>query len=367
MQEDNVEAFEVVRPGLLTTVQDLGRIGYQKYGVPTSGAMDQTALRAANLLLDNEEGLAGLEATTEGPMLRALLELVVAIVGADMQPLVDGKPVECGTAIGIRSGQILELQRARRGLRTYLAIAGGIDVPVMLGSRSTCIPAAFGGVQGRALCQGDRLPIGLVGRQPMALSGRRLPSGWLEPISEVLTVRVVLGPQEDRFTPEGIRTFLSGSYRLTPQMDRMGARLQGPPIAHRSGADIISDSTPLGAVQVPPDGQPMILLADRQTTGGYTKIAVVVQEDIFRLGQATPGQVIRFRQISAPEACAALRAYEGRFDALWQGWQSLLGERGSYRLSLGARSYRVGVEGGRETYRVSLEGVGRKSEDAEEQ
>lgn len=357
----------MIQPGLLTTVQDLGRIRYQKYGVPTSGAMDQTALRAANLLLDNEEGLAGLEATAEGPTLRALLDLVVGIVGADMQPLVDGKPVECGTAIGIRNGQILEFQRARRGLRGYLAIAGGIDVPVMLGSRSTCLPAAFGGIQGRALRQGDRLPIGPVGRQPMVLSGRRLSSGWVEPISEVLAVRVVLGPQEDRFTPEGIRTFLSGSYRLTPQMDRMGARLQGPPITHRSGADIISDSTPLGAVQVPSDGQPMILLADRQTTGGYAKIAVVVQEDIFRLGQATPGQVIRFCRISMPEACAALRAYERRFDVLRRTWQSLPGTRGSYRLSLGARSYRVGVEGGKGTYRVSLEGAERKSEDAEEQ
>ncbi len=362
-----MDVFEVVRPGLLTTVQDLGRVGYQKYGVPTSGAMDRTALRAANLLLDNEEGFAGLEATAEGPTLRALLDLVVAIVGADMQPLVDGKPVECGTAIGIRSGQILELQRARRGLRAYLAIAGGIDVPVMLGSRSTCLPAAFGGIQGRALREGDLLSVGCAGRQPMALSGRRLPSGWVEPTGDVLSLRVVLGPQEDWFTPEGIRTFLSGSYRLTPQMDRMGARLQGPPIAHRSGADIISDSTPLGAVQVPPDGQPMILLADRQTTGGYTKIAVIVQEDIFRLGQATPGRVVRFRQISVPEACAALRTYEGRFDVLRRAWQSRLGEQGSYGLSLGARSYRVNVKGGRGTYRVSLEGAERKSEDAEEQ
>ncbi|MGB4781117.1 MAG: urea amidolyase, partial [Candidatus Methylomirabilis sp.] len=132
-------------------------------------------------------------------------------------------------------------------------------------------------------------------------------------------------------------------------------------------ADIISDSIPLGAVQVPSDGQPMILLADRQTTGGYAKIAVVLQEDIFRLGQATPGQVIRFRQISAPEACIALRAYERRFDALRRAWQSLPWERGSYRLSLGAGSYRVDVEGGRGTYRVNLEGVERKSEDAEEQ
>lgn len=328
--------------------------------------MDRTALRAANLLLDNEEGFAGLEATAAGPTLRALLDLVVAVVGADMQPLVDGKPVECGTAIDIRGGQILELQRARRGLRAYLAVAGGIDVPIMLGSRSTCLPAAFGGFQGRALREGDRLPIGRVWRQPMALRGRRLPPGWLEPIGDVLTVRVVLGLQADHFTPEGIRAFLSGSYRLTQQMDRMGARLQGAPIAHRSGADIISDSTPLGAVQVAADGQPMILLADRQTTGGYTKIAVVIQEDIFRLGQATPGQVIRFCQISAPEAYAALRAHERRFDALRRTWQSLPDKRDSYRLRLGTGSYCVGVEGGRGTYRVSLEGVERKSEDAEE-
>jgi biotin-dependent carboxylase-like uncharacterized protein len=360
-----VDAFEVVKPGLLTTVQDLGRVGYQKYGVPTSGAMDRTAFRAANLLLDNEEELAGLEATAAGPTLRALADLTVVIVGADMQPLVDGKPVECGTAIDIRSGQTLELQRAQRGLRAYLAIAGGIDVPVMLGSRSTCLPAAFGGVQGRALREGDRLSINPVGRPPMALSGRRLPAEWVEPIGEVLTARVVLGPQEDRFTPEGIDTFLSGSYRLTPQMDRMGARLQGPPIAHRCDADIISDSTPMGAVQVPPDGQPMILLADRQTTGGYAKIAVVVQEDIFQLGQATPGQAIRFRRISVSEACAALRVYEERFDALRRAWHSLPGRRGSYRLRLGATSYRVGVEGESGSYRVSLEGVERESDDAE--
>src|SRR5574337_574364 len=164
MQANSVDAFEIVKPGLLTTVQDLGRIGHQKYGVPTSGAMDRTALRAANLLLDNDEGLAGLEATGEGPTLRVLADLSVAIVGADMQPLVDGRPVECGTAMTVRSGQTLELGRARRGLRAYLAVAGGIDVPIVLGSRSTCLPAAFGGVRGRALREGDRLSIGSPGR-----------------------------------------------------------------------------------------------------------------------------------------------------------------------------------------------------------
>lgn len=361
-----MEAFEVVKPGLLTTIQDLGRIGYQKYGVPNSGAMDRTALRAANVLLDNEEGCAGIEATAEGPTLRALIDLVVAIVGADMQARVDGQPIECGTVVGIRSGQILELQRARKGLRAYLAVVGGVDVPVVLGSRSTCLPAVFGGVQGRALREGDRLSIGLAGRSPMALCGRRLPLGWIEPIGEVMTVRVVLGPQEDRFTPEGIRAFFSESYCVTPQMDRMGVRLQGPAITHRSGADIISDSTPLGAVQVPSDGRPMIVLADRQTTGGYAKIAVVVQEDVCRLSQIVPGQAVRFRRVSVSEAHAALRTYERKFDALRRAWQSVPGERSAYRLRLGAGSYRVGVEEVQGAYRVHLEGVERKSGDVGE-
>jgi len=367
MQEHNVNAFEVVRPGLLTTVQDLGRFGYQKYGVTNSGAIDRTALRVANLLLDNDEGCAGLEATAEGPTLRALVDLVVVIVGADMQPRVDGKAVECGAAIEIRSGQILELQRARRGLRTYLAVAGGIDVPVVLGSRSTCLPAAFGGFRGRILQEGDCLPIGPVERSPALLIGRRLPAEWLERIGDILTVRVILGPQEDHFTPEGIRTFLSGSYRMTPQMDRVGVRLQGPAILHQAGADIISDSTPLGAIQVASDGQPMVLLADRQTTGGYAKIAVVVQEDLCRLGHAMPGQVVRFCRIALPEAYAALRAHEERFDALRRTWQSSPERRSSYRLRLGAGSYQVGVEGDRGTYRVHLEGMERMSEHADAQ
>ncbi|MGH7429921.1 MAG: biotin-dependent carboxyltransferase family protein, partial [Candidatus Methylomirabilaceae bacterium] len=308
-----MHGVEVVRPGLLTTVQDLGRLGFQRYGVPASGAMDQVSLRTANLLVGNEDGAAGLEATGDGPTLRALADLVVAVVGADMQPLVDGRPIESGAAVPIKRGQLLELGRARWGLRAYVTIAGGIDVPVVLGSRSTCLPAAFGGFQGRPLREGDLLPVGAAEGRTAARQNRSLPPGWLGPLAETLTLRVVLGPQNDLFTSEGVGTFLNGAYRLMPEMDRMGARLQGPAIAHRASADIISDSIPLGAVQIPADGQPIILLADRQTTGGYAKIAVVVSEDVFRLAQATPGQVIRFREISLAEAYAGVRAYEARF------------------------------------------------------
>ncbi len=349
-----MEALEVVRPGLLATVQDLGRFGYQKFGVPTSGAVDQAAFRAANLLVDNEEGAAALEATGEGPVLRACADLAVAIVGADMEPLVDGRPVESDAAIDIRIGQLLELRRARRGLRAYLAVAGGIDVPPMLGSRSTCLPAAFGGYHGRPLRRGDLLAVGSAGTRRLAVAGRSLPPGWWSGVGDVLTLRVILGPQDDQFTGEGIRALLTGTYRVMPEMDRMGVRLQGPPIAHRAGADIISDSTPLGAVQVPADGQPIILLADRQTTGGYTKIAVVIREDTYRLAQATPGQAIRFRRISMPEARVALRIYEGKFQALRRAWQRW-GDRQSFILTLGSRTYRIGVEERKGRYRVSLE------------
>jgi len=360
-----MNALEVVRPGWLTTVQDLGRVGFQKYGVPASGAMDQTALRAANLLVDNPQGAAGLEATGEGPSLRALVDLVVAVVGADMEALLDGRPVKPGCVTQVRSGQLLELGRARRGLRAYLAIAGGIDVPLLLGSRSTCLPAAFGGFRGRPLRDGDHLQVGPLPKETRRLKGRSLPPDWWRPPGESPTFRVILGPQDDRFTPEGIRTFLTAEYRLSPEMDRMGARLRGPSIGHRSGADIVSDSIPLGAVQVPADGQPIILMADRQTTGGYTKIAVVLREDTYRLAQAGPGTSVHFRQVSVKEAQASLRSYEATFQALVQGWERGREQR-NYTLQCGGRTYRVGVEGGEGAYRVSLgkgmDGRARKGE-----
>jgi allophanate hydrolase subunit 2 len=180
------------------------------------------------------------------------------------------------------------------------------------------------------------------------------------------TLRVTLGPQDEQFTPEGIHAFLSGAYRLTPEMDRMGMRLEGAPIAHRFGADIISDSIPLGAIQVPPDGQPIILLADRQTTGGYAKIAAVVKEDVHRLAQATPGQVVRFRRVRVEEAQAGLKRYEEKFRALQRAWQKEEAHS-RFLLRLGGRPYRVSVGGGGGRYRVSVhEQAARKRERGEE-
>jgi allophanate hydrolase subunit 2 len=172
-------------------------------------------------------------------------------------------------------------------------------------------------------------------------------------LGELFTIRVTLGPQDDRFSPEGIHTLLNGTYRVAPEMDRMGMRLEGPRIAHRLVEDIISDSIPLGAIQVPPDGQPIILLADRQTTGGYAKVAVVVKEDVSRLAQATPGQGVRFRRVSVEEARAGLKRYEARLHALRRRWQTEEAHPG-YVLQLWGRVYRVGVEEGAGHYRVSV-------------
>jgi antagonist of KipI len=315
--------------------------------------MDERALRAANLLVGNEEGAAGLEATAEGPALLARADLAIAVVGADMGVRVDGRLIPSGTTVAVRRGQLLEMGRARRGLRAYLAVAGGVDVPLLLGSRSTCLPAAFGGFDGRALRAGDRVKIGPAGWPVSALEGRSLPPGWWVAEAETIAVRVVLGPQDERFTPKGIETFFGSAYRILPHMDRMGIRLEGPPIALRAEADIISDSVPLGSIQVPADGQPIILLADRQTTGGYAKIGVVVKEDVSRLAQATPDQWVRFRQVSLAEAHAALRAYEARYRALRHAWQAREA-RSTYILSMAGKAYQVEVAGTGAIYRVRL-------------
>jgi antagonist of KipI len=211
------------------------------------------------------------------------------------------------------------------GIRGYLAIAGGIDVPLVLGSRSTYLRSRLGGIEGRALKAGDILHVldheagpkpGMDRRYPAGVSGRALLPGRHPVYGHEHMVRVVLGPQDDRFTPDGVRTFLSSTYSVTPQSDRMGYRLAGPAIAHTAGPDIVSDGTPLGAVQVAGDGVPIVLMADRGTAGGYTKIATVISVDVYRLSQAAPGDVVRFQSISVGEAHRAVREQEAWLNGL---------------------------------------------------
>ena len=306
----SVETIEILEPGLFTTVQDRGRYGYQRYGVPSSGAMDTFALRAANILVGNEEGAAGLEMTVLGPRIRFLADTWIALTGADLGPTLDGEPLVMWQTAKVQRDGVLSFEGARDGTRSYLAAAGGLDIPLVMGSRSTYVTAAIGGLDGRPLKPGDILST-FGDKADVNLSERGLPESLMAPsYGHQHEIRVVLGPQDESFAAEAIATFLSSEYAIGLESDRMGYRLDGPRIEHKAGPDIVSDGTPLGAVQIPGDGQPIILLADRGTTGGYTKIATVISADIGTLAQAMPGNALTFRAVTVDEAQAVLRERE---------------------------------------------------------
>jgi antagonist of KipI len=288
--------------GPLTTVQDLGRTGYLRVGIPPSGPLDRDAFVLGNRLVGNPDGAAGLESTLLGPCVEFADERLIAVTGAEMPVTLNGTPVERWTALRVRAGDVLKLEPARAGVRAYLAIAGGITTPLALGSRATYLRGRLGGHEGRSLRRGDVLPLGPVGdarrgRVPPRVRPDRVPY-----YPEEIEIHVVLGPQDDRFAPSAIAAFLAGPYEVLPQTDRMGTRLKGPRIDHTRGHDIVSDGIPLGGIQVVGDGQPIVLLVDRQSTGGYTKIATVCSFDIGRIGQRRPGQRVRFRRLTVDEA-----------------------------------------------------------------
>jgi biotin-dependent carboxylase-like uncharacterized protein len=305
----SIETLEILQPGLLTTVQDTGRYGHQRYGVPVSGAMDLFSLRAANLLVGNDQSAACLEMTAIGPRARFLTDAIISITGGDLAPLLNDEPLAQWRCVRVARNSVLSFRGPRDGLRSYLAIAGGIDVPKVLGSRSTYLKSAIGGLEGRALVVGDVLSRGESTRAEPEERG--LPD-TLEPptYGHHHEVRVVLGPQAEAFTENGIATLLGSEYSVSADSDRMGYRLDGPIVEHLSDADIISDGTPLGAIQVPGDGQPIILLADRGTAGGYAKVATVIGPDVSRLGQAMPGDTLRFKSVTVEEAHSILREQE---------------------------------------------------------
>ncbi len=302
-----METFEVIQPGPLTTIQDLGRYGYQQYGIPPSGALDDYAFRAGNLLVSNEESAASLEITLFGCQLRVLQDTAVAVTGADLTATLNGSPIPRWETVPVHRREMLSFPRLKSGCRAYLAVAGGINVPRVMGSRATYTKDGIGGLEGRALRKGDILRTAAA--RPLTRRAR-ISAAHLPAYGSRIELRVILGPQDDCFTEGGIHTFLQSDYTVSIQADRMGYRLEGTPIPHRRKADIISDGLPLGAVQVPGDGLPIVLLADRQTTGGYTKIATVISVDIPELAQTKPGDQVRFRRISENEAVTALQEYE---------------------------------------------------------
>ena len=291
-------------------MQDRGRYGYQRFGVPASGALDSFALRAANLIAGNDDGEAGLEMTVLGPRVRFGADSWFAVAGADLAPMLDGQPVANWKRVRAPEGSVLSFQGARDGMRAYLAVAGGIDVPRLMGSRSTYLKGEFGGLGGRPLRAGDTLET-LGGPGEEEFEDVELPPSFVVPeYGHDHMIRVVLGPQGGAFTDGGVETLLGSEYKVSVQSDRMGYRLDGPPIEHVSGPDIVSDGTPLGAIQVPGNGLPIVLLSDRGTTGGYAKIATVVSVDIGRMAQALPGDTIRFGEVSVAEAHAIFAEQE---------------------------------------------------------
>jgi antagonist of KipI len=297
----------VVDPGLLTTVQDLGRPGYQRLGLPPSGPLDRLAFVVANRLVGNPDGAAGLELTLRGPRLEAGAECLVAVTGAEMGYAVNGQEAPTWTAVRLAPGDVVSFRMVTAGCRAYLAVAGGIDVPAVLGSRATYLRGRLGGLEGRALRKGDALPVGAPARAASAAEGRAVAPARRPTYPSEIECRVVPGPQDDRFTKEGWAALLGAPYEVAPQADRMGYRLKGPVIGHAAGHDIMSDGIPLGGIQVPGEGQPIVLLVDRQTTGGYTKIATVISVDIGRIGQTRPGHRVRFQAVDVARAHAVLR------------------------------------------------------------
>jgi len=300
--------------GLLTTVQDRGRYGYQRFGMPVSGAMDVFSLELANLLVGNDPGDACLEATISGPELEFTGAAWIVITGADMDPHLNGQGIPMNTAIDVRPGDRLGFRGLRSGCRTYIAFAGGIAVPLVMGSRSTYLRAGIGGFQGRALMPGDELPLGELESlsPPGRLSNgsairkprlKKLPEGLIPEYKHEQTIRVISGPEAHYFEIVGLRSFLSTEYTVTAQSDRMGYRLSGEPIQHKEGmTNIISAGISLGTVQVPGDGQPIILMADRQTSGGYARIANVITVDLTLLAQLRPGDIVRFSETTLDSA-----------------------------------------------------------------
>lgn len=306
--------IEIITPGLLTTVQDFGRVGVMKNGFTQNGAMDRYSMTVANRLCGNCDSAPVLEMTVLGVTARFTQDTVVCVSGADFGAKINDKPIKRNKAYKINKGDILSMGAAKSGMRAYLAVAGGIVGEYVFGSASTNLKFAFGGHFGKKLQSGDVLSIG-TGAFPLGEIDK-----WEIPESEYskdAQLRVVLGPQNEMFTDEDIRLFLSQEYEVTAQSDRMGIRLSGEPLKSKNGMDIISDGIVFGSVQVPNSGEPIILMADHQTTGGYAKIATVISVDLPRASQLSAGNTVRFKSVTVEDAEQEAKKQKRFFDNLY--------------------------------------------------
>lgn len=300
--------FKIEKSGMLTTVQDLGRWGHQSDGVPVAGAMDIEALRFGNALLGNDENAAALEVTILGPEITIIGEGLVVFAGAELDFSLNGETIGSWKTVAVKSGDVISFDRPKKGSRGYLCCSGGIDVPMVMGSRSTYTRAKIGGYKGRALKSGDQLQTGEPYVLWRRLAGFTLPLKLRPDYAPERKLKIISGLQEDSFTKEGLETLFSSEYTISAESDRMGSRLDGSKVQHGvNGADIVSDGIPMGAVQIPGHGAPIVLLADRQTTGGYTKVGVLSPASIQTLVQRMPGSKVRFERAVMQEAIAELR------------------------------------------------------------
>ncbi|MFZ4453415.1 5-oxoprolinase subunit C family protein [Salibacterium aidingense] len=304
----------VKKPGLFTTIQDAGRTGWQKKGIPPAGVMDEYAFKMANFLVGNEGQEAVLEITMLGPVLRFTQAAVMAVTGGDLQPLLNNKKTEMWHSFLVKEGDELSFAGVKSGARAYIAVQGGFAGNEVLGSKSTYTKAGIGGMEGRAL-QADDI---LTGLSPSSELKR---CAWLESTlipsyRQKTLLRVTEGPEADAFSRDGLYTFYTRSFRVANESDRMGCRLQGPPVAHVKQADILSDAVDFGTIQVAADGCPMILMADRQTTGGYTRIASVIQVDLPKAAQLLPGHEVTFQKVSVARAHYLLEEQRKQFASI---------------------------------------------------
>ncbi|ARK25525.1 KipI antagonist [Sporosarcina sp. P37] len=313
-------SVNVLNPGLLTTVQDIGRTGSQKFGVLVSGAMDSYSMRIANLLVGNDEREGVLEITLFGTGLQFDEDTLIAITGGDLQTTVDGIHVPNWRPLLIRKGSVLKFGFSIEGCRAYLAIAGGIDIPVVMGSKSTYLVAGIGGFNGRALQQNDTLSFGELteSNERVWTSIEKLggTADWAVPyhpfisLESVQTIRIIKGTEYERFNDTSKKRLVTQPYVVTPQSNRMGLRLEGSELALIEKLELLSEGVTFGTVQIPPNGKPIILMADRQTAGGYPKIAQVITADLGSLSQVKPNSKLHFQLITHAEAERELIAKE---------------------------------------------------------
>ncbi|WP_026575855.1 biotin-dependent carboxyltransferase family protein [Bacillus sp. UNC438CL73TsuS30] len=320
---------KVLHPGLLTTIQDLGRHGSQKYGVIVSGTMDSYSLRAANLLVGNKENEGALEITLFGTSLLFEEDRVIAITGGDLQAVIDGEKAATWRPVLVRKGSVLQFKSAINGCRAYVSFAGGIAVPEVMGSKSTYLRAGIGGFKGRALQKEDILDFGEMTNRSHSIKTKlkklECNPSWsinytkLVNLQQKQTIRVIRGTEFDLFEEKTKTSVFQEPFKLTTQADRMGYRIEGPKLSLIKKFELLSEGVTFGTIQVPPNGNPIVLMADRQTTGGYPKIGQIISADLPSMGQLQPNAVIHFKEISHEEAEQELLAKEKIIDEIKVG------------------------------------------------